>query len=1052
MSENTNQFFDFLNKNQFLDLLNNKSNERKTCLLALLRGQIDSEVIKDLQPMQDWCLHSSQTWTQCYTARYRADGAGTIVAPLIRQFAADVAATARFRKKAHEKSVGVIRKSDASDWTALEDMLLGIESTDDLPDSDAIDIIASSLNSVLERGQRLVLFCEVEGEPSLKTLGFDEESVGVLLETLPERFILVLAGVNDPPGPNIPDARIARIKIDSDYVAKSPPEDRPQPLASDTARGNDTLNILGEVNALADAIASKDLEPPLVLGVLGGWGAGKSFVLHLLEERLLAIRRKNVLDAKIRASYPYVGHFYLVRFDAWTYAKSDLWSSLMQEVLLALNDQIAYEQLSVNPKPENPESLEWIKLTESLLGDEETLDAETAKILIEQLPAWFGTEYKKTLTPEIMTEKYLEVKRELFDERFATLLKGEDEFSPDVLDMLTRDDADARNILEKLDNDILWGRLRGLNSRLQDKLAEEEKSLRAARFELAKSEAKLAEKVDLDLRTENWNSFAKSLASVLGKSFKTSVEAAQKKAGAGVDIPFHEAIESAGLLRKVVAGKSIRTIAVFLCFLIVAGIVAAFATETAALWISISSGVLGGTLGSVVESWSRANRWMTSQIEVFDAFDAKLKAKQQERREVQIKKERAASGSHQKRIQEVAGLDSTVEAFRRKIGLTAGHPTLLEFIANRLDEGGYEKHLGLLHQVQQDIKQLTEGLFSTVLCVRGGVVDRHTDIENVLFPRGLPRVVLFIDDLDRCPPARVVEVLEAVQLLVKTKLFVVVMAMDVRYITKALEKAYEGVLDRWGAPSGLDYIEKIVQVPYRTRPISAEAMPGYLRSQMTLKANEMETRVTDGKLSSEEVSVISAPVEGTVYIDETIPQRILEFDEAELELIKDTALAVVISPRATKRLVNVMKLIKIIWYRTGQDDQSPDVKKAVIFFLALSARYAEIMRRVLLVMEGIVADPGNNGFRQKLPSLLTKIAKDWGNIEGRHTEWQFLTSASKNVTLLPSNMTLEKLSSYNIELIRSFSFVGEVDLPPDPATHELSVRLPEPVKISQDGP
>jgi len=72
---------------------------------------------------------------------------------------------------------------------------------------------------------------------------------------------------------------------------------------------------------------------------------------------------------------------------------------------------------------------------------------------------------------------------------------------------------------------------------------------------------------------------------------------------------------------------------------------------------------------------------------------------------------------------------------------------------------------------------LTEGLVSSTLCVRNGAIGRRTEIENVLFPRGLPRVVLFIDDLDRCPPARVVEVLEATQLLVKTRLFVVVMAM-----------------------------------------------------------------------------------------------------------------------------------------------------------------------------------------------------------------------------------------------------------------------------------
>jgi hypothetical protein len=46
--------------------------------------------------------------------------------------------------------------------------------------------------------------------------------------------------------------------------------------------------------------------------------------------------------------------------------------------------------------------------------------------------------------------------------------------------------------------------------------------------------------------------------------------------------------------------------------------------------------------------------------------------------------------------------------------------------------------------------------------------------------RALNRIVLFIDDLDRCDPDRVVKVLEAVYLLLAVKLFVVVVGVDAR--------------------------------------------------------------------------------------------------------------------------------------------------------------------------------------------------------------------------------------------------------------------------------
>ena len=88
---------------------------------------------------------------------------------------------------------------------------------------------------------------------------------------------------------------------------------------------------------------------------------------------------------------------------------------------------------------------------------------------------------------------------------------------------------------------------------------------------------------------------------------------------------------------------------------------------------------------------------------------------------------------------------------------------------------------------------------------------------------------------NRCPPDRVVQVLEAVQLLVKTPLFIAVLAIDERYITRALEKFYDGVLTRRGRPSGTDYLEKIIQLPYRVRPIMSNTLETYLRSQVVIQ-------------------------------------------------------------------------------------------------------------------------------------------------------------------------------------------------------------------------
>jgi len=90
----------------------------------------------------------------------------------------------------------------------------------------------------------------------------------------------------------------------------------------------------------------------------------------------------------------------------------------------------------------------------------------------------------------------------------------------------------------------------------------------------------------------------------------------------------------------------------------------------------------------------------------------------------------------------------------------------------------------------------------------------------------ISRIVVYIDDLDRCPPARVVEVLEAVQLLLAVPLFVVVVAVDPRWLLRCLAFHYREILDApdsdggdiWGS-TPMQYLEKIFQIPFTLPPV-----------------------------------------------------------------------------------------------------------------------------------------------------------------------------------------------------------------------------------------
>ena len=78
-------------------------------------------------------------------------------------------------------------------------------------------------------------------------------------------------------------------------------------------------------------------------------------------------------------------------------------------------------------------------------------------------------------------------------------------------------------------------------------------------------------------------------------------------------------------------------------------------------------------------------------------------------------------------------------------------------------------------------------------------------------------------NLDRCPPERVVEVLQAVHLILAFELFVVVVAVDPRWLERSLNEAYNSrqpsvgefsVQNQQYRFSAQNYLEKIFQIPF----------------------------------------------------------------------------------------------------------------------------------------------------------------------------------------------------------------------------------------------
>lgn len=74
------------------------------------------------------------------------------------------------------------------------------------------------------------------------------------------------------------------------------------------------------------------------------------------------------------------------------------------------------------------------------------------------------------------------------------------------------------------------------------------------------------------------------------------------------------------------------------------------------------------------------------------------------------------------------------------------------------------------------------------------------------------RIVVLVDDLDRCTPETIVNVIETIHTLTDLERFVFVLALDYEYLASAIR-------NRYPTSDEHQFIENIVQVPFQIPPV-----------------------------------------------------------------------------------------------------------------------------------------------------------------------------------------------------------------------------------------
>lgn len=770
---------------------------------------------------------------------------------------------------------------------------------------------------------RLILLLEVEG--------LNHDNLSVLNQWLQQtiahrhdRLIVVAGGVpEEATFKHTAETWAYRLK------AGTATEGIGQTICNDTTgQQQDLLNLSQETDALTDIIASNALTPPLVVGICGGWGAGKSFILDLIERRLREIRRQPLPQTDAL----HVGHIYWIEFDAWTYSKQNLWASLMDQICSQFEDQLNVEYIQFKDRNKEPPRIP------------------------PDLPPWvvakeLAGEYRQNLS-----DLLLNIKQPDFSAQKEKLNK--------TLEQAEQQEQALR--------------------RKRDEAIENQTSKRLVMDFAASIPARLLDTLGVD--TKQLNSL-KELSSMLEKDKKLLARLQQALCSPAVYLLL--LMGGAALLVYVIEGNDWSLPGSLTMLLSSAGVAVERLIDTR----NRVRKRIDKALGELEQKQAEAFRQSSKQYDLENDFAEQLN---------KIRESKQQAAQQLQDLQQQSGTSS------------ADLLSLQDFLTQVRGQAIYSSQLGLLNQVQTHLKKL-----SALICQGCKHLETGKPLsgDHFPFPRGTPRIILKIDDLDRCPPEQVVEVLEAAQLLVKTDLFVVLIALDLRYVTRAIEKRYAGILSHDLHPTGLDYIEKIIQLPYQVRPIAADHLHTFFSGQLEYVADQtLEPPQTLSEIAPAEIT------DETQSRDIRIPKKllqkqVLQLTEPEFKMLVEICKPLGLSPRSGKRIGNVYKIWKLLWHQRGAEPSEENGhKQALLTLLALSTVRPRLTRHGLQILTHAGRQDPSGG--ETLNKIFSKLAQQLN--EPAHIQALF-----NKEQLFDKRILIGSLAAQDLALLVSFSFVGD---------------------------
>ncbi|MGY1804227.1 P-loop NTPase fold protein [Blastococcus sp. SYSU D00922] len=318
------------------------------------------------------------------------------------------------------------------------------------------------------------------------------------------------------------------------------------------------------------------------------------------------------------------------------------------------------------------------------------------------------------------------------------------------------------------------------------------------------------------------------------------------------------------------------------------------------------------------------------------------------------------------------------------------------FVSDRAVSDDYRRELGLISTIRRDFEQLIT------------LLKEWQELDEPETHRPIERIVLYIDDLDRCSSDQVVDVLQAVHLLLALDLFVVVVGVDPRWLLHSLREQYRTAFRDPDRPASRDadlpdeeavwqttphdYLEKIFNIPFVLPGMTATSFERLIRELSLGEEQEVEgpggdpatppaARATgEGPVADDGRDDVGAPA-GVPSVDAAlpgdkapadarpladvpvqegseiaaigagrrpVPRRLTEY---ELRLLASLG-PLVRSPRQAKRLLNLYRMVRSTRDLSPAseflgDDRTPGEYQAVGVLLGLLTAHPRLLGQLL---------------------------------------------------------------------------------------------------------